>query len=94
MALGQANAASGYTMCAKTTGELLGGFLAALVGIVIEGEIDGALTFEQLTKLAVVEMGSKRTGHVFEARLPQHSIVEQSFDQDDFRIMPDLFPVM
>jgi signal transduction histidine kinase len=39
LALGRANAAGGYTMCSKTTGELLGGLLAALVGIVIEGEI-------------------------------------------------------
>jgi hypothetical protein len=81
-------------MCSKTTAELLGVLLAALVGIVIEGEKDGALAFEQLTKLAVVKVGSRRSGHVVEARLPQHSIVEQSFDQDHFRIMPDAFPVI
>jgi hypothetical protein len=42
VALGQEDAASGNTLRVKTMGQLLGGLLAALVVIDIEGEIDGA----------------------------------------------------
>jgi len=38
----QLDAASGNTLRDKTMGQLLGGLLAALVGIDIEGEIDRA----------------------------------------------------
>ena len=51
-------------------GELLCSLLTALVGIHIEGEIDGARTISQLMELIGVEVCSQRTGHVLEARLP------------------------
>jgi hypothetical protein len=70
VALGQEDAASGNTLRVKTMGQLLGGLLAALVVIDIEGEIDGALAFTQLEKLVQVEMGSQRTGDVVKSRLP------------------------
>jgi len=45
MTLGQEDTASGNTLRLKTMGQLLGGLLAALVVIDIEGEIDGARAF-------------------------------------------------
>ena len=51
MSLRQEDAASSDTVRAKTMGQLLCGLLAALVGIDIEGEIDGALAFAQLAEL-------------------------------------------
>jgi hypothetical protein len=43
-----------------------------VVGIDIEGEINGARAVAQLSKLVGVEMGAKRTGEVLKSRLPQH----------------------
>ena len=73
-------------------GQLFGGLLAALVGIDIESEIDGARTFAQLAELVRVEMGSQRTGDVVKARLPQYGIVEEALDQNHLGAMPDLLP--
>jgi len=46
----------------------------------------------QLPELVVVEMRPQQAGHVGEARLPQHRIVEQALDQDDFRVVANLLP--
>ena len=48
MALRQQDAASGDTLRVKTMGQQLRGLLAALVGIDVEGEIDGARAVTQL----------------------------------------------
>lgn len=92
MALGQEDTARGNTLRVKTTGQLLGGLLAALVVIDVEGEIDGARAVAQLEKLVRVEMSSQRTGDVVKACLPQHGIVEQPFDKNHLRGVPDLLP--
>jgi len=68
--LWQQDATGGDAACAETMSQLLGGLLAALVGIDIEGEIDGAGAVAQLEKLVHVEMSSQRTGDVAKARLP------------------------
>ncbi len=54
----QEDAASGDAMCAEAMGQLLGGLLAALVGIDVEGEIDSARSLAQLVELLCVEMSS------------------------------------
>ena len=92
MTLWQQDAKGHDTVCAKTMGQLLCGLLSALVGVDIEGEIDGALAFAQLVELGVIEMRAQRAGHVLKTGLPQRAIVEQSFDKDDLAIMADLLP--
>jgi hypothetical protein len=37
-------------------------------------------------------MGAQRTGEVVKTRLPQHSIVEQSLNQDHLGALPYLLP--
>ena len=64
MTLWQKNAPGSDATCAETQSQLHGGLLAALVGIDIEGEIDGARTVAQFQKLVRVEMGSQRAGHI------------------------------
>ena len=51
MSLWQQDAASSDTVRVKTMGQLLCGLLTALVGIDVEGEIDGAWAFAQLVEL-------------------------------------------
>ena len=92
MALGQEDTASGNTLRLKTMGQLLGGLLAALVVIDIEGEIDGARAFAQLVELVRVEMRPQRASNVVKARLSQHGIVEEALDNNDLGAMPDLLP--
>jgi hypothetical protein len=70
MVLWQQDTTGGDAVCAETMSQLLGGLLAALVGIDIEGKIDGARAVAQLEKLVHVEMSSQRTGDVVKARLP------------------------
>ena len=48
--------------------------------------------FAELAELVVVEMCAQRTGHVVKARLPQHGIVEQPFDQNHLGAVADLLP--
>ena len=66
--------------------------MSALVGINIEGEIDGALSFAQLVELLCVEMSAQRTGDVVKARLPQYGIVEEALDKNHLGEMLDLLP--
>ena len=70
MPLWQEDAASGNAPRSKTMSQLHGGLLAALVGIDIEGEINGARTIAQLAELVCVEMSAQRAGDVVKARLP------------------------
>ncbi len=56
-------------MCAKAVGQLLCSLLSALVGVDIEGEIDGALAITQLPKLGVIQMGAQRAGRVLKTGL-------------------------
>ena len=51
-------------------GQLLCSLLSALVGVDVEGEIDGALAITQLLELVGVEMGAQRAGHVVKTGLP------------------------
>ena len=43
--------------------------LSALVGVDIEGEIDGALAITQLVELGVIQMGAQRAGRVLKTGL-------------------------
>ena len=92
MALGQEDAASGEALRPETVCELLRGFLAAAVGIDIEGEIDRARAVAQLLELAGVQMRAQRAGDVAKTRLPQHGIVEQSLDENHLGTLLDLLP--
>ena len=92
MALGQEHAARGDAFCSEMLCELLGGLLAAAVGIDIEGEINGAWTIAQLSKLVSAEMRAERAGEVAKPRLPQHGIIEQTLDENHFGTLLNLFP--
>lgn len=70
VAFGQEHTASGDALRSETLGQSLRGLLAAAVGIDVKGEINGAWTIAQLSKLAGVEMRAQRGGDVAKARLP------------------------
>lgn len=92
MAIGQEDAASGDALRPETMCKQLRGLLAATVGIDIEGEIDRARAVTQLLKLASVEMRAQRAGDVAKAGLPQHGIVEQSFNKNHLGALLNLLP--
>ena len=92
MTFRQENATSGDTMRGKPMGQLFCSLPAALVGIIIEGDIDDARAFTQLVELVGVEMRAQRAGHVGKARLSQRGIVKQAFDKNHLRAAPDLLP--
>ena len=83
MSLRQQNATCRDTVHDKTMSQLLRGFLAALVLIDIEGEIDGALAIAQLVELVGVELRTQRAGHVVASRLPQCGIVESELESPE-----------
>jgi len=74
----------------QTMGQLFCSLLATLVEVMVEGDIDGARPFTQLPELFGVEMRAQRAGHVGEARLAQHRIVEQALDKNHLGAIPNL----
>ena len=74
--------------------QLAGSLLAAAVGVGIEGHVDGSREIADLLKLACIEMGSQRAGHVVKTGLPQHGVVEQALDENHIRGSPDLLPAV
>ena len=92
MAIRQEHAASADALRPETKCQLLRGVLATAVGICIEGEINGTRTVAQLLKLARVQMRAERAGDVAKTGLPQHGIVEQSLDENNFGAMLNLIP--
>jgi len=54
--------------------------------------MDGSRAVAQLPKLPCIEMGSQSAGDVVKAGLPQHGVIEQTLDENHFRVMPDLPP--
>jgi hypothetical protein len=76
----------------KPISQLFCGLLAALVDVIIEGDIEGTRPGTELAELVGVEMRAQRTGQVGEACLTQRSVVEQSLDQNHRRAVPDLLP--
>jgi hypothetical protein len=67
--LWQQDAKDHDAVCAKAVGQLLCSLLSALVGVDIEGEIDGARAITQLPKLGVIQMGAQRAGRVLKTGL-------------------------
>ena len=73
--------------------ESIGGTLAGLVLILIEGEVDAAVgVFAQLGQLRRSQVGADGTGGIAESRLPQHGEIEQPLDQDYVAELPDRLP--
>jgi hypothetical protein len=68
--LWQQDAKGHDAVCAKAVGQSLCSLLSALVGVDIEGEIDGALAITQLVELGVIQMGAQRAGRVLKTGLP------------------------
>jgi hypothetical protein len=66
--------------------------LTTAIRVVVKGNIDGSRGVAELPKLARIEMGSQRAGDVLKSGLPHRGIVEQPFDEYDFRIGLDLLP--
>ncbi len=79
-------------MLSETVGKRLRRLLAAAIAVGVKGQIDGSRAVAELPKLARIEMGSQRAGDVLKSGLPHRGIVEQSFDEDHFRIGLDLLP--
>jgi len=94
MTFRQENATSGDMVRGKTTDQLFCSLLPAPVGIIVESDIDDARAATQLAELVGVEMRAQRAGYVGEARMPQRSIVEQAFNQDDLRAVVNLLPAI
>ena len=67
--LWQQDAKGHDAVCAKAMGQSLCSLLSALVGVDIEGEIDGALAITQLLKLGVIQMGAQRASRVVKTGL-------------------------
>ena len=67
--LWQQDAKGHDAVCAKAMGQSLSSPLPALVGVDIEGEIDGALAITQLVELGVIQMGAQRAGRVLKTGL-------------------------
>ena len=82
-----------FTPCSREpAGKRLRRLLAAAVAVGIKGQIDGSGTVAELPELARIEMSSHRAGDVVKTGLPQHGVVEQTLDENHFRISPDLLP--
>ena len=86
MAVGQRDGANVYALLGEPAGKRLRRLLAAAVRVGIKGQIDGSRTVAELPKLARIEMGSHRAGDVVKAGLPQDGVVEQTLDENHFRI--------
>ena len=89
---GSETRANVYALLAEPAGKRLRRLLAAAVGVGIKGQIDGSRAVAELSKLVRIEMVSHRAGDVVKAGLPQHGVVEQTLDENHFRILPDLLP--
>ena len=94
MTFRQEYATSGDIVRGKTTDQLFCSLLPAPVGIIVESDIDDARAATELAELVGVEMRAQRAGYVGEARMPQRSIVEQAFNQDDLRTVVNLLPAI
>ena len=92
VALWQGDCASGYTLLPKAARERFRGTLTTAVPIGIKSQVDGPRTVAELAELARIEMGTHGAGDIVETGLPQCCVVEQAFDQNHFRISPDLVP--
>ena len=92
MALGQFDGANLCPLFSMPMRERLSGMLPAAVGVGIKRQIDGSHSIAQLTKLVCVELSSHGTGNVVKTSLPQHGVVKQPFDQNDFWVSTDVVP--
>lgn len=92
MAIGQPDAESGYALRPQPVRQGLRGQLSAPIVVGVQGQIDGSPAVAELAELACVEMVSHRAGNVLKAGLPQHGVIEQALDENQFRAPPDLLP--
>ncbi len=81
-----------YTFLGKPADKRLSRFLTTAVGIGIKGHVDGSRTVTELAELARIEIGAHRAGDDVESGLPQHGVIEESLDQNQFWILPSLVP--
>ena len=73
--------------------KIVGGILASLVLILIEGDVDTAIwVFVQLDQLRRSQVGTDGTSGVAESCLPQHGEIEQALDQYYVAELSDRFP--
>src|SRR5215472_17170684 len=72
--------------------EIVGGILASLVFVLIEGDVDTAVgMFAQLGQLRRSQVGADGTSGIAESCLPQHGEIEQALDQDYVAELSDRF---
>ena len=93
VASGQLDETYVQTRLIETLKDIVGGILAGLVLILIEGDVDTAVgIFAQLGQLRRSQVGANGTGSIAVSRLPQHGEIEQPFDQDHVAELSDRFP--
>ena len=66
--------------------------LTAAVAISIKGYVDSSRTFTQLPTLVRAEVIPHRAGDVTKTGLSQRGVVEQTLNENHFRILPDRVP--
>src|SRR5262249_18334458 len=93
VASGQLDATYVQVRLIETLKEIVGGILAGLVLILIEGDVDTAVgIFAQLGQLRRSQVGADGTRGVAETRLPHNGEIEQPLDQDYVAELSDRFP--
>src|SRR5664279_377243 len=83
------------SLCPQTLRDLSGSVLPTAVTVGIKGQIHNPCdAVAQLVNLRRIQVDPHRTGDVGKARLPQHSQIEQSLDQNDLRTRPYFLPAV
>ena len=90
VAVGQRDSASVHALLSEPAGKRLRRLLTTTVCVGVKGNIDSSRGVAELPKLARIEMRAQRASDVRKSGLPHRGIVEQPFDEDDFRIGLDL----
>ena len=89
----QRHSAYVYALLAESAGKRLSRLLTTTVPIGIKSQVDGSRTVTELPVLVSAEVISHRAGDVVKTGLPQHRVIEQSLDENHFRISPGLRPM-
>src|SRR5580700_3293544 len=75
VAIRQKDTQCSHTLSGQSSRQPLRRSLAASAGVRIEGDTDRPGAVAKLPKLSRIQAIAQRTGHVAEARLPQHRVV-------------------
>ena len=85
MAFGQQDEPCVEASLLQHLGEVLRSLNTTAIVVGVKGQIDSPGSIAELLHLTAVEAGSERASNGAKASLPESGIIEESFDQDDFR---------